>query len=224
MKRSALTLLATALVSAVLTVTGLHAEDRVPLKTELPKPLFVGTPVPVKVDNLEPVRSGMRPDFLISTSSTNLALKKPVTSSDPQPLLGDLDLITDGDKDGGEGSYVELAKGTQWVQIDLGAAATLNAVLVWHFHAQARVYLGVIVQVSDDPDFITGVKTLFNSDAKNLLGRGAGKDPAYIETYEGRLIDAKETKGRYVRLYTQGNTTNSLNHYIEVEVWGTQAK
>jgi hypothetical protein len=26
--------------------------------------------------------------------------------------------------------------------------------------------------------------------------------------------------GRYVRLYSNGNTANTANHYIEVEVWG----
>jgi hypothetical protein len=28
-------------------------------------------------------------------------------------------------------------------------------------------------------------------------------------------------KGRYVRLYSNGNTTNDLNHYVEVEVHGS---
>jgi hypothetical protein len=37
------------------------------------------------------------------------------------------------------------------------------------------------------------------------------------------LIDAKGVKGRYVRLYSKGNTTNKLNHYIEVEVFGKSA-
>ena len=27
-------------------------------------------------------------------------------------------------------------------------------------------------------------------------------------------------KGRYVRLYSNGNTSNDTNHYIEVEVYG----
>ena len=45
----------------------------------------------------------------------------------------------------------------------------------------------------------------------------------YIETYQGKLIDAKGVKGRYVRLYSNGNTTNKMNHYIEVEVWGKPA-
>jgi len=37
------------------------------------------------------------------------------------------------------------------------------------------------------------------------------------------LIDAKGANGRYVRLYSNGNTTNKLNDYIEVEVWGKPA-
>ncbi len=214
-----------ALASAVLLAAapGLRAEDQKPLVTELPKPLFVGTPAPIKVANLEAPRTGARPAFLIPAGATNLALNKPVTGSDAQPLLGDLELVTDGDKDGAEGSYVELAPGTQWVQIDLGAPAALHALLVWHFHAQARAYLGVVAQVSDDPDFIQGVTTVFNNDVQNLCGQGAGKDPTYIETYEGRLIDLKGVKGRYVRLYSRGNSANTLNHYIEVEVWGVPA-
>jgi hypothetical protein len=214
-----------ALASAILlnAVPGLRAEDPKPLVTELPKPLFVGTPAPIKVANLEPARTGARPAFLIPAAATNLALKKPVTGSDAQPLLGDLELLTDGDKDGSEGSYVELAPGTQWVQIDLGTPATLHALLVWHFHAQARAYLSVVAQISNDPDFIRDVTTVYNNDAQNLCGQGAGKDPTYIETYEGRLIDAKGTRGRYVRLYSRGNSANSLNHYIEIEAWGVPA-
>ena len=53
-----------------------HAEDQVPLKTDLPKPLFVGTPVPIKVPNLEPPQKGKRPDFLVPAGTTNLSLKQ----------------------------------------------------------------------------------------------------------------------------------------------------
>jgi hypothetical protein len=34
------------------------------------------------------------------------------------------------------------------------------------------------------------------------------------------LVDAKGAKGRYVRLHSQGNTSDEMNHYIEVEVYG----
>ena len=199
------------------------AEDLVPLKTDLPPPLFVGTPVPVKLPNLEPAPSGKRPDFMVPAGTVNLAKGKKVTSSVSDPVNGTLDLVTDGDKAGDEGSWVELDPGKQWVQIDLGADANIYAVLVWHFHQEARVYLDVVVQVSDDPAFGKDVTTVFNNDAGNELGLGAGKDYDYVESYQGKLMDAKGVKGRYVRLYSKGNTTNKLNHYIEVEVFGKPA-
>jgi len=46
----------------------------------------------------------------------------------------------------------------------------------------------------------------------------------YVETAEGKLVDAKGGKARYVRLYSRGNNANELNHYVEVEVFGRQAK
>jgi hypothetical protein len=211
------------LIVALLAATSALAADMVPLKTELPKPLFVGTPVPIKVPNLEPPQKGKRPDFMVPAGTTNIALGKKVTSSDSEPVIGTLDLVTDGDKEGDEGSWVELAPGKQWVQIDLEKDSNIYAVLVWHYHSQARVYFDVVVQVSDDPTFAKGVTTIFNADANNELGLGAGKDRSYIETYEGKLIDAGGVKGRYVRLYSKGNTTNKLNHYIEVEVFGKPA-
>jgi hypothetical protein len=210
-------------IAILFTAGAALAQDQVPLKTDLPKPLFVGTPVPIKVPNLEPTQKGKRPDFMVPAGTVNLAKGKKVTASDSDPVVGTLDLITDGDKEGDEGSWVELAPGKQWVQIDLEKDANLYAVMLWHFHSQARVYFDVVVQVSDDPKFEKDVTTIFNNDADNELSLGAGKDLAYIETYEGKLIDAKGVKGRYVRLYTKGNTTNKMNHYIEVEVWGKPA-
>jgi hypothetical protein len=193
-----------------------RADDKVPLKTDLPKPLFVGTPVPITVPNLEPKLSGKRPDFLVPVGTENLAKGKKVTASDSEPTMGTLDLVTDGDKEGDEGSWVELAPGKQWVQIDLEKTAEIYAVIAWHYHAQERVYRDVVVQVSDDPSFSKNVTTLYDNSA-------AGTDRPYIETYQGKLIDAKGVKGRYVRLYSNGNTTNKMNHYIEVEVWGKPA-
>jgi hypothetical protein len=202
--------------------TGL-AQSQVVLKTQLPPPLFVGTPVPLNVPNLEPATKGKRPDFMVPEGTLNLARNKKVTASDDNPDVGTLDMIVDGDKDGNEGSWVELGPGKQWVQIDLAKRANIYAILLWHFHSQARVYRDVAVQVSDDPTFRSGVTTIFNNDFHNELGLGAGRDLNYIETYQGKLIDAKGVKGRYVRLYSNGNTSNKLNHYIEVEVWGKPA-
>jgi hypothetical protein len=196
-----------------------------PLPIMLPKPMFEGTPENVKIANLEKPR-GNRPrePFLAPAGVTNVALHKPVTSTDKEPVVGDLEMITNGDKSGSDGSYVELGPALQSVTIDLQARNEIFAILVWHYHKQARVYFDVIVQVADDPDFIVNVQTAFNNDNDNTAGLGAGKDLNYFDTYEGKLIDAKGVQGRYVRLYSNGNNVNDLNHYVEVEVWGRPVK
>lgn len=198
-----------------------HAADQTaPLPLELPKPFFVGTPAPVQLPNLEKPKGDRRPPFLAPVGVRNIALGATVTSSDEQPVIGELSYVTDGEKSGADGTFVELGPGPQWVQVDLGRSAELFAIVVWHYHAQPRAYHDVVVQISDDPKFEKGVRTLFNNDHDNSLGLGRGAEPAYIETYEGRLIDAKGAKARYVRLRSNGNTSDELNHYIEVEVFG----
>ncbi len=211
-------------VALILPALSVAAADRIPLQTELPPPLLVGTPVPVRLPNLE-AKPAEPPKVLVPTGTTNLAAGKPVTASDEEPLIGDASLITDGDKSAEEGAFVEFGPGKQWVQIDLEQAATVHAVWLWHYHSQARAYLDVVVQLSNDPDFLEGVTMLFNNDHDNSSGLGAGKDPAYIETFRGRLVPAPAdgVKARYVRLYSAGNTSNTLNHYIEVEVFGVSA-
>ncbi len=194
------------------------------LKLKLPKPMFIGTPTNIKSPNLEPVTGKPRGPFYVPKGTKLLSLKKPVTSSDSAPVIGELDMVTDGEKEGGDGYFVELGPGKQWVQIDLGASYALHAILAWHYHTQARVYRDVIVQVSDDKTFAKGVTTVFNNDHDNSSKLGAGKDKEYIEVAEGRLFDPKGARGRYVRLYSNGNTTNDLNHYVEVEVYGTPVK
>jgi hypothetical protein len=189
------------------------------LKLKLPKPMFIGTPTNLKSANLETVTGKARPPFFVPKGTVLLSLKKPVTSSDMQPVIGELDMVTDGEKSGGDG-YSSSSARARRVQIDLGASHPLSAILVWHYHSQARVYRDVIVQVSDDPKFKTGVTTIFNNDHDNTSKLGAGKEKEYIEVAEGKLIDPKGAKGRYVRLSSNGNTTNDLNHYVEVEVYG----
>ena len=192
-----------------------------PLKLILPKPQFVGTPKNVKTANLEaPRKAGPRPALLVPPGVTNVARGKKVTSSDGEPILGELGQITDGDKEAEEGSFVEISPGRQWVQVDLGKRVAIHAIVVWHFHSEPRVYRDVVVQISDDPTFRRDVRTVFNNDHDNSLGLGVGKDKEYFETYEGRLIDAKGAVGRHVRLYSRGSTAGDMNHYIEVEVHG----
>lgn len=193
-----------------------------PLTTEIPPEVIEGTPMPIDVPNLVTAPKEA-PTMNVSESAVLLSAGKPVTSSDDFPIVGELELITDGEKDAGEGYFVELMPGLQWVQIDLEESADIEAVWLWHYHSQARAYHDVIVQVSDDPEFKSGVTTLYNNDYDNSAGMGKGADRPYVETRFGLLVDGKKTKGRYVRLYSDGNTSNDSNHYIEVEVFGTPA-
>jgi hypothetical protein len=194
------------------------------LKITLPKPMFVGTPKNIRTPNLEIITGKARGPFMVPVGTVLLSAGKPVTASDKEPVIGEISYITDGKKSGEDGYYVELGPMLQWVQIDLGKPQELEAIVVWHYHSQARVYRDVIVQVSDDKDFISGVTTIFNNDHDNTSGLGAGRDKEYIETFDGKLFDPKGVKARYVRLYSAGNTSNDMNHYVEVEVYGLPAK
>ena len=194
------------------------------LKIQLPKPMFVGTPKNIRTPNLETITGRARGPFMVPAGTVLLSAGKPVTSSDKEPVIGEISCITDGKKSGEDGYYVELGPMLQWVQIDLGKSQELTAIVAWHYHSQARVYRDVIVQASDDKDFISGVTTVFNNDHDNTSGLGAGKDKEYIETFDGKLFDPKGVKARYVRLYSGGNTSNDMNHYVEVEVYGLPAK
>ena len=193
------------------------------LKTSIPNELLEGTPMPIDVPGLAKVRTKAAA-IDVPEGTELLSRGKTVTSSDDFPILGELSYITDGDKQAGEGYYVELMDGLQWVQIDLEESAKVEGVWIWHFHSQARAYHDVIVQVSDDAGFKEGVVTVFNNDYDNSAGLGKGKDQPYVENRFGLLIDAGGIKRRYVRLYSRGNTSNELNHYIEVEVFGKRVK
>jgi uncharacterized protein YjdB len=107
--------------------------------------------------------------------------------------------------------------GLQWIQVDLGAEQDINEVNLWHYFGSARTYKDVIVQISNDPEFKT-YTSVFNNDANNSAGFGAGKDAEYSETAAGKCINFSTTKGRYVRFYSNGSSINGYNHYVEVEV------
>jgi hypothetical protein len=194
--------------------------DMVPINIKLPKAMFVGTPTNLSIPNLEKPLGKPRPPFYAPKGTQNIALGKPVTGSDTYPTIGDLKFITDGKCEAEEGYFVELGPMKQHVIIDLQKPQSIYAIVVWHYHKQPRVYFDVIVQVADDAKFTKNVRTLFNNDTKNALGQGNGKDLNYVETAEGKLIDAKGQVARFVRLFSNGNNADDLNHYIEVAVYG----
>ena len=202
----------------------LLAQALEPLPIVLPKPLFEGTPENIRVPNLEKPLGKPRPAFLAPAGTMNVSHLKAVSGSDNEPAIGDLEMITDGRKDGIDGTYVEIKAGRQQVTIDLGTSYTIYAIVLWHFHKQPRVFNDVIVRLSNNRDFIGQVHTVFNNDHDNTAGLGLGKDMNYVETAEGKLIDAQGFTARYVQLISNGSTASPANQYIEVEVFGRPPK
>lgn len=221
MKLTGMILIA-AMVGGLALATAADDTSKVQLKIALPKPQFTGTPRPIRSPNLEPPRNGkLYPPIEVPANCNKLLSKGcKVTSSDRDPVIGTLSLITDGDKEHDSETYVELPPGKQWVQIDLGKEHEVYAICVWHFHGEARVYRDVICQICSDPNFATGVVTVFNNDHDNSSGLGAGKDKEYVESNEGRPFAVNGVKGRYVRFYSSGSTASEMNHYTEIEVYG----
>src|ERR1035438_1744345 len=213
------------LALAALGAASLYAQapKLAPAPIELPKPGLEGTPPNFNIPNLEKPSNKPRPPFLVPADVTNVAKGKTVTSSEKEPLVGDLSMITDGDTEQVEGNDVELGPGVQWVSIDLASPQEIYGILIWHYF-QPRVYYAVVVQTADDAGFTQNLQTWFNNDINDKAKLGAGKNLNYIESNEGKLVDAKGVKARYVRLYSAGNNANNLNHYVEVEVFGRPAK
>ena len=196
--------------------------ELVAIPLELPGAMFVGTPKPIIVPGGKILKLLKRPrdPFLAPAGVTNVAAGKPVSASDDFPVVGELEFITDGDKDASDGYFVDLGPFQQYVTIDLEKEYEIYAIVVWHYHQNPRAYIDVVVQVADDPDFVMNVRTLFNNDHDNSAGMGVGTDWHYVETAEGKLIDAKGQKAQYVRFYSEGNSADDSSHYIEVEVFG----
>ena len=201
------------------------AGDLVALDLKLPAPAFKGTPKDIQLSAyVEPLSDKPRPPMMVPAGLKNLAVGAKLTASDKNATSSTLEKVNDGDKEASDQSIIFLRKGTQWVQLDLGSPHELFALAIWHAHNMAKVYHDVIVQVADDPDFIENVRTIFNNDQDNTSGLGVGTDREFFESYEGKLINAKGVKARYIRFYSKGSTESALNEYTELEVYGRPAK
>jgi hypothetical protein len=218
-------LLGLAVALAVLASTA-RAEDAKsePLVLNLPAHTLKGTPENLPAGpNIEPPPDKAPPPLQVPKGVKNVAAGKTVTSSAP-PFLGDLSQITDGKKEAIDDDAVEFKKGTQWVQVDLGETFAIHAVAMWHDHRYVQAIRDVILQVSDDPEFKSGVTTLYNNDVDNSSGLGVGTDREYFELQFGRVVPAKGVKARYVRGYSKGGSLSALNSWQEIEVYALPAK
>lgn len=213
-----------AVIAAVLFAAPLQAAEKMPLTLDLPLKTLKGTPEDLPSGpNIEPLSDDPPPALEVPKGVVNVAAGKPVTSS-VAPYLGDLQQITDGKKEPLDDDAVEFRRGTQWVQVDLGQAYEIHALAVWHDHRYFQVIYDIVLQVSDDPEFKTGVTTLYNTDSDNSSGQGVGTDREYFQSRFGRAILAKGVKARYVRGYSRGSNQTGLNAWQEIEVYALPAK
>jgi len=184
-----------------------------------------------------------RPEF--PDGASILSRGATITSSDPQPLIGRLDFINDGNRGAwnlrpsdnwaDEGYFVELIKGHQFIQLDLHHEAIIDAVWIWQRHPceSFEAPHDVAVLISNDPNFKKEYTVVFNSDRDNSLGLGTGKDTTYLTSRYGKLIRVSAISGRYVRLWSNGSwrragvgnmscldPSKTPNAWVEVEVHG----
>src|SRR5215471_15039638 len=200
-------------------------EGQVPLELKLPAPAFKGTPKDIQLSSyVEPLSDKPRPPMMVPPGLKNLAAGAKVTSSDANANAETLAKITDGDKEASDQSIIFLRKGTQYIQMDLGAPSELFAIVIWHAHNSAKVYHDVVVKVADDAEFTKNARIIFNNDQDDSSKLGAGTDREYFETNEGKLINAKGQKAQFIRFYSKGSTESALNEYTEIEVYGRPAK
>lgn len=219
-------LLIAACVAALFAVSARadDAKPTVPLVIKFPAHTLKGTPEDLPVGpHVEPL-SDLEPSPLqVPKGVVNVAAGKSVTSS-VKPFTGELSQITDGKRDAYDDDAVEMKKGVQWVQVDLGQSFAIHAIAVWHDHRYIQALHDVIIQVSDDAEFKTGVTTLFNNDTDNSAGQGVGTDREYFERQFGKVVAAKGMKARYVRGYSKGGSLSALNCWQEIEVYALPAK
>lgn len=194
------------------------------LVLQLPAPTLKGTPEQLPTGpNIEANSDKPASTVMISKGAKNVALGKSVTTS-VNPFTGEASQITDGKKEAFDYDTVEMKKGVHWVQVDLGEVFNIQAIAIWHDHRYIQVMHDVIIQTSDDPEFKTGVTTLFNNDTDNTAGLGVGTDREYFERHFGRIFDGKGTKARYIRGYTNGSHLSKLNCWQEIEVYALPNK
>ncbi len=197
--------------------------DKVAIKFELPPPHSSGTPKEIKSDNLEKdLGPGkLRAPIMVEPEyAKKLTTEETKVTTSEEAVTGENDYVVDGDKTADATCMLQLPGGLQWVQLDLGAEHVISALCVWHDQGDERVYKDVIMQISNDEKFAAGVTTVFNNDHDNTAKLGKGTDKEYRERNDGRPVDAKLTKGRYVRVYSNGSTSEPVNNYIEIEVFG----
>lgn len=120
-----------------------------------------------------------------------------------------------------------------YLQADLGAVYDIDAINLYRYFSDNRMYRGTVIAVAEyEDDFENNkkyVEIVYNSDSENYHGFGAGTDDRYQETETGKKLEGLDVAGRYVRVYVHGATTKDgtthqcyTNHIVELEIMGKE--
>ena len=94
-----------------------------------------------------------------------------------------------------------------YVTVDLGYTATLDAVVLYHYWVDGRQYCGQKVEISSDGNQWT---TVYDT--------GSSYGP--VETKDGNRVEFSPTPGRYIR-HTCGRSNKIMYaHFLEIETYG----
>ncbi|MDR1816652.1 MAG: discoidin domain-containing protein [Puniceicoccales bacterium] len=126
----------------------------------------------------------------------------------------------------GSENLANAGDGAQFITVDLGEEKPVDQIRFWHDFEFGKRYNAVVVALSNDAAFRT--KTIvFNNDAENVHGLGAGTDKVYSESFTGKTIELPQTlRARHVRFYSagwklirkSGTTTGTGNDYAEIQI------
>ena len=177
-------------------------------------------------------------------SVKNIALKKSASAhwmdGAAAPTEGGrpASMAVDGVKNDTSYNYVGFGQdgnsAGSYLQVDFGGLYQLSgedggasgAVKMWRYWSDNRTYLGTVIVASENGTFAEGDRAIiYNSDAANFFGFGAGTDALYKETSAGKTFDLPSTgvRARAIRVYMHGRSaTATTNHICELEVFGTR--
>lgn len=170
------------------------------------------------------------PKAFADATETNVALgQATVTTNGVVTNAASLKLLVDGDRTTSNYDLIDASSGPKWVQLDLGEAFPVTKVNVLNDYnpTTPRTGRGIIVQLSNDPTFTTGVSTIFNNDSSNAAGQGAGADSTYLEPTDGSgktIALSSPISARYVRYWANGHvradaSVQKVNTPVELEVY-----
>jgi|GEM_PF-1180319 len=104
--------------------------------------------------------------------------------------------------------YYSVSTGLQSVTVDLGSARDISTIRVWHYYSDGRTYYQTRTQVSADN---TNWTTVFDSATS-----GTYPEPT---NGSGKTITFPMRKARYIRDYLNGSTSNTGNHWVEIQAY-----